>query len=62
MNGSQKQQILWDKQEITEVMYRFARALDRMDGELMKACYWEDAIEEDQDPIFPDLFSRAKKE
>jgi hypothetical protein len=56
MNDSQKLQVLWAKQEITEVMYRFARALDRMDGDLMKGCYWEDAIEEHQDPIFPDLF------
>jgi hypothetical protein len=56
MTDSEKLQILWDKQEITELMYKFARALDRVDGELMKACYWEDAIEEHQDPIFPDLF------
>jgi hypothetical protein len=47
---------LLDKQDITEVMYKFARALDRVDGELMKSTYWEDAIEEHQDPIFPDLF------
>jgi len=51
-----KLQELLDKQEITEVMYKFARALDRVDGELMKATYWEDAIEEHQDPIFPDKF------
>lgn len=56
MTDSEKIQILWDKQSIVEVMYKFARALDRMDGELMKACYWEDAIEQHQDPIFPDLF------
>ncbi|MCL1037422.1 nuclear transport factor 2 family protein [Shewanella submarina] len=52
----QQLQILLDKQAITEVMYKFARALDRVDGELMKSTYWEDAIEEHQDPIFPDLF------
>lgn len=56
MKDTEKIKTLWDKQEITEVMYKFARALDRMDGELMKACYWEDAIEEHQDPIYPDLF------
>lgn len=56
MTESQKVQILWDKQEITEVAYKFARSLDRVDGELMKACYWDDAIEEHQDPIFPELF------
>ena len=51
-----KLQILLDKQEITEIMYKFARSLDRVDGELMKSTYWEDAIEEHQDPIFPELF------
>jgi len=56
MDMNDKVQALWDKQEITEVMFRFARALDRVDGELMKSTYWDDAIEEHQDPIFPDLF------
>lgn len=51
-----KLQELLDKQEITEVMYKFARALDRVDGDLMKSTYWEDAIEEHQDPIFPEQF------
>ena len=35
MTEAEKLQILWDKHEITEIMYRFARALDRMDGELI---------------------------
>lgn len=56
MTTQQKLQGLLDKQEITEVMCKFARALDRVDGALMKSTYWEDAIEEHQDPIFPDLF------
>jgi len=56
MIDAEKLKILWDKQEITEVINKFARALDRMDGDLMKACYWEDATEEHQDPIYPDLF------
>lgn len=56
MDMQQKLQQLLDKQEMTEIMYKFARALDRVDGELMKSTYWEDAIEEHQDPIFPDLF------
>ncbi|XMB66692.1 nuclear transport factor 2 family protein [Mycoplasmatota bacterium zrk1] len=47
---------VWDRQEIEQLMYRHARSLDRMDGELMKSCYWEDAIEEHQDPIYPELF------
>ena len=52
----QKVSDLWDKQEITEVINKFARALDRMDGPLMKSTYWLDAIEEHQDPIYPELF------
>ena len=49
-------QQVWDRQEITQLMYRHARSLDRMDGDLMKSTYWPDAIEEHQDPIYPDLF------
>ncbi len=56
MELSQKMLELLDKQEITEVINKHARSLDRMDGELMKSTYWEDAIEEHQDPIYPDLF------
>ncbi|MHC5068084.1 MAG: nuclear transport factor 2 family protein, partial [Planctomycetota bacterium] len=56
MTHEEKIQILWDKQEITEVAYRFARALDRVDAALMKDCYWPDAIEAHQDPIFPEQF------
>lgn len=51
-----KVQELWNKGEITEIMYKFARSLDRVDGDLMKACYWEDAVEEHQDPIYPEQF------
>ena len=47
---------VWDRQEIEQLMYRHARSLDRMDGELMKSTYWEDATEEHQDPIYPELF------
>ncbi|CAH1605941.1 Nuclear transport factor 2 family protein [Vibrio jasicida] len=56
MDMQQKLQLLVDKQDITEVIFRHARSLDRMDAELMKSTYWEDAIEDHQDPIFPDLF------
>jgi len=56
MDMQQKLQVMLDKQEITEVIHRHARSLDRMDAELMKSTYWEDAIEEHQDPIYPDLF------
>jgi len=49
-------QQVWDRQEIEQLMYRHARSLDRMDAELMKSTYWPEAIEEHQDPIYPDLF------
>jgi len=52
----QQIQTVWDRQEIEQLMYKHARSLDRMDGELMKSTYWEDAIEEHQDPIYPELF------
>ena len=52
----QKIQEVWDRQEIEQLMYKHARSLDRMDGELMKSTYWEDGIEEHQDPIYPELF------
>jgi 3-phenylpropionate/cinnamic acid dioxygenase small subunit len=53
---TQKLQQVWDRQEIEQLMYRHARSLDRMDGELMKSTYWPEGIEEHQDPIFPELF------
>lgn len=56
MEIQQQLQVLLDKQAITEVINKHARSLDRMDGELMKSTYWADAIEEHQDPIYPDLF------
>jgi len=49
-------QQVWDRQEIEQLMYRHARSLDRMDGELMKSTYWPEGIEEHQDPIYPTLF------
>lgn len=51
MNDSQKLQQVWDRQEIEQLMYRYARSLDRMDAELMKSTYWEDAVEDLHDPI-----------
>lgn len=41
MNMQNKLQIMLDKQDITEVIYRHARSLDRMDAELMKSTYWK---------------------
>ncbi|GLQ25142.1 hypothetical protein GCM10007853_30160 [Algimonas ampicilliniresistens] len=34
------------KQDISDVIMRYARAIDRADGPLLHSCYWEDAIEE----------------
>ena len=37
---------LIDRQEIHQVMLRYARGLDRLDFELVRSCYWDDAIED----------------
>ena len=39
-------QSLLDKQEITEVLLRYSRAVDRADVELLRGCYHEDATED----------------
>ena len=35
-----------DRDEIKRVMMRYARGLDRLDFELARSCYWDDAIED----------------
>ncbi len=35
-----------DRDEIWQVMQRYGRGLDRMDRELVRSCYFEDAIED----------------
>jgi ketosteroid isomerase-like protein len=35
-----------DRDEIRQVMMRYARGLDRLDNELARSCYWDDAIED----------------
>ena len=37
---------LADREEIRQVMMRYARGLDRLDTELARSCYWDDAIED----------------
>jgi len=37
---------LVDRDEIHQVMLRYARGLDRLDFELVRSCYWDDAIED----------------
>ena len=34
------------KQDIVDVIARYARGIDRGDAELLTGCYWEDAVEE----------------
>ena len=42
---SQKLQYLIDRQDILDVIYRYARALDRHDDELLASVFHEDAID-----------------
>src|SRR5262245_754001 len=37
---------LLDKQAITEVLYRYSRACDRGDEDLLRGCYHDDAVED----------------
>jgi hypothetical protein len=41
-----KLQELIDRQEIWQVMQRYGRGLDRLDVELARSCYFDDAIED----------------
>src|SRR5207253_3010770 len=34
------------KHEITEVLYRYCRAIDRLDEELVRSCYHPDGVDE----------------
>lgn len=42
-----KVQRLLDSEEIRDVMLRYARAIDRLDVELFRTCFWEDGGFED---------------
>ena len=35
-----------DRHDIHQVMLRYGRGLDRLDNELARSCYWEDATED----------------
>lgn len=41
----QKVQIMWDKQQIYELLCRYCRGADRMDKELFLDCFWPGAID-----------------
>jgi len=51
MDTTEKVLQVWDRQEIEQLLYRLVRSLDRMDIELLKSCYWPEAIEELEDTI-----------
>ena len=42
----QKLRELLDRQEIWQVLQRWARGMDRLDRELVRSCYFDDAIED----------------
>ncbi|MGZ3378324.1 MAG: nuclear transport factor 2 family protein [Phenylobacterium sp.] len=46
MNAARELQSLLDKQAITELLYRYCRAVDRADLELLHGCYHDDATED----------------
>jgi hypothetical protein len=37
---------LIDRQEIWEVILKYARGIDRLDREMVRSCYWDDAIDD----------------
>ena len=48
---------LIDRQEIWDVILRYARGIDRLDRDLVRSCYWDDAIDDHHSYIgSPDLF------
>lgn len=48
---------LIDRQEIWSLLLRYARGLDRMDFEMIRACYWDDAIDDHHSFVgTPDAF------
>lgn len=50
-------QELLDRQDIWSVLLRYARGLDRMDRELLRSCYWDDAIDDHHSFVGgPDFF------
>jgi SnoaL-like domain len=41
-----KMQELVDRHDIWSVVLRYARGIDRMDREMLRSCYWDDAIDD----------------
>ena len=46
MDEAAKLRELIDRHEIWQVLLRYGRGLDRVDNELARSCYWDDAIED----------------
>ena len=46
MSREDQIQALLDKQEITELSYRYSRAADRLDRELLTSVYWPDGTDD----------------
>ena len=48
---------LIDRQEIWEVILKYARGIDRLDRDLVRSCYWDDAIDDHHSYLgTPDYF------
>jgi len=48
---------LIDRQEIWAVILKYARGIDRLDHEMVRSCYWDDAIDDHHGYIgSPDFF------
>lgn len=48
---------LIDRQEIWDVIMRYARGIDRLDREMVRSCYWDDAIDDHHGYVgAPDYF------
>jgi len=48
---------LMDRQKIWEVVLRYARGIDRLDRDMVRSCYWDDAIDDHHSYVGdPDYF------
>jgi hypothetical protein len=52
MTSNSELQVLLDKQAITEVLYRYARSMDRLDRDLGYSVFWPDAVADYHEQMF----------